>query len=326
MFKLLILLAYSHSSCAVITDRVGEDMGSNILHMPESPYQGAVVATTPQPGSLNLIGVGFDGTACARKGAAAGPAAIRQVSEDIETYSPYLDRDVTELSPFYDLGDLAVSKTGDAHADWQSLTAAFAPLTAAADQSTRFLALGGEHSISCLFIERCLALFPDLLLLHLDAHADLRDGYQGYHYSHAAAIRRCLDHFGPGHNLAQFGIRSGTREEFHWMREQRTLHDELPGFINYLSQIPRQRPVYLTLDLDYFDPAFLPGTGTPEAGGGDFHSFIEIVKALQGKKLVGSDVVELAPALDPTGNSEVFAAKVVRELILVSHGEDGSVC
>lgn len=298
-------------------------MGNNILYGRETPYQGAVAATTPQPSSLNLIGVGFDGTACARKGAAEGPAAIRRVSEDIETYSPYLDRDVTELRPFYDLGDLAVTKSGDAHRDWEAITGGFAALTGAADPSARFLALGGEHSISCLFIERCLAQFPELLLLHLDAHADLRDGYQGYHYSHAAAIRRCLDHFGPGHNLAQFGIRSGTREEFHWMREQRTLYDELPGLLNFLMQIPDERPLYLTLDLDYFDPAFLPGTGTPEAGGADFHSFIEIIRALKGKKLVGSDVVELAPALDPTGNSEVFAAKIVRELILASHGENG---
>ena len=284
-----------------------------------------MAAASPQPGSLNLIGVGFDGTACFRKGAADGPAAIRRVSADIETYSPYLDRDLEELSPFYDLGDLALSRSDDPRRDWDSARSAFAALNAAADASARFLALGGEHSISCLFIEQALARFPDLVLLHLDAHADLRDGYQGFHYSHAAAIRRCLDHFGPGHRLAQFGIRSGTREEFHWMRDQRTLYRYLSEFINQIEKIPEERPIYLTLDLDYFDPAFLPGTGTPEAGGEDFHSFIEIIRALKDKKLVGGDVVELAPSLDPTGNSEVFGAKVVRELILACHGEDGHV-
>lgn len=297
-------------------------MAQNILHPPEHLYQGAVAGASPQPGSLNLLGVGFDGTACFRKGAAAGPAAIRRVSADIETYSPYLDSDLEDLAPFYDLGDLAFSQSADPRQDWDSATAAFASLTAGLDQSTRFLALGGEHSISCLFIERCLALYPDLVLLHLDAHADLRDGYQGFHYSHAAAIRRCLDHFGPAHALAQFGIRSGTKEEFAWMRTERTLHGNLPEFVNHLEKMPDDRPIYLTLDLDYFDPAFLPGTGTPEAGGEDFQSFIEIVRALHGKKLVGADVVELAPALDPTGNSEVFAAKVVRELILAAHGEN----
>ncbi len=300
-------------------------MGNDFLLEPHPPYQGARVADAPQAASLNLVGVGFDGTACFRKGAAAGPQAIRRVSTDIETYSPYLDRDLEGIHPFYDLGDLALSNCGEPLADWNSARASFASLTGGVDRSTRFLALGGEHSISCLFIEKALADFPDLLLLHLDAHADLRDGYQGYHYSHAATIRRCLDHFGPGHQLAQFGIRSGTREEFHWMRAQRTLHEDLSRFISYIEKISSERPIYLTLDLDYFDPAFMPGTGTPEAGGEDFHSFNAIVKALKGKKLVGGDVVELAPALDPTGNSEVFAAKVVRELILAMHEEEGNV-
>jgi len=298
-------------------------MDQNILHPPEHLYQGATAATSPQPASLNLVGVGFDGTACFRKGAAEGPAAIRRVSEDIETYSPYLDLDLEELQPFYDLGDLVLSKSGDPLRDWDSASRAFEALTGAADPSTRFLALGGEHSISCLFIEKALADFPDLLLLHLDAHADLRDGYQGFHYSHAAAIRRCLDRFGTGHRLLQYGIRSGTREEFHWMRDHGTLSQNLSEFIDLIEKVPPERPIYLTLDLDYFDPAFLPGTGTPEAGGQDFRSFVEIVGILKNKRLVGADVVELAPTLDPTGNSEVFAAKVVRELILACHGEDG---
>jgi len=300
-------------------------MEKNLLHTPKYIYQEAVVATNPHPGSLNIIGVGFDGTACFRKGAAGGPAAIRRVSADIETYSPCLDLDLEDISPFFDLGDLALGNTGDPLQDWQSLCTGFADLTDSVDDSARFLALGGEHSISYPFIKKCLAIFPDLLLIHLDAHADLRDGYQGFHYSHAAVIRRCLDHFGPGHQLAQFGIRSGTREEYSWMGSQKTLYGILSEFINYISKIPQKRPIYLTLDLDYFDPAFLPGTGTPEPGGEDYHSFIEIVRVLKDKRVVGADVVELAPGIDPTGNSEVFAAKVVREIILAFHGGDGHV-
>lgn len=280
---------------------------------------------SPQAGSLNLVGVGFDGTACFRKGASLGPAAIRKVSADIETYSPSLDSDLEGISPFYDLGDLAFNHTGDPHKDWHSIWAGFKALTDSLDESARFLALGGEHSISYLFIERCLGIFPDMVLLHLDAHADLRDGYQGFHYSHAAVIQRCLDHFGSKHQLAQFGIRSGTRDEFSWMRSGQTLFADLSDFLQFICELPGDRPVYLTLDLDYFDPAFLPGTGTPEAGGENFQSFLEIIKILKEKKIVGADVVELAPAIDPTGNSEVFAAKVVRELILAFHGEDGHV-
>lgn len=300
-------------------------MKNNLLHTPKTLYHRALAAGSLQSGSLNLLGVGFDGTACFRKGAAEGPTAIRRVSADIETYSPYLDSDLETISPFYDLGNLALGETGDPHQDWQSACAGFAALTGSFDESVRLLALGGEHSISCLFIEKYLAAFPDLVLLHLDAHADLRDGYQDFHYSHAATIRRCLDHFGPGHQLAQFGIRSGTREEYSWMRAEKTLYRDLSEFVGYLKKIPAGRPIYLTLDLDYFDPACMPGTGTPEPGGEDFNSFIEIIEVLKDKKLVGADVVELAPALDPTGNSEVFGAKVIRELILAFHGENGHV-
>lgn len=295
------------------------------LHVPEQLYQGAAGGAQLRPANLNLVGVAFDGTACFRKGASQGPAAIRRVSADIETYSPRLDRDLAEIGPFYDLGDLAFTASGDVDRDWQSLRHSFGALAGAIDPTVRILALGGEHSISYFFIEKYLSLFPDLVLLHLDAHADLRDGYQGFHYSHAAVIRRCLDHFGAGHQLAQFGIRSGTREEFSWMRANRTLYHRLADFRAFLAQLPADRPIYLTLDLDYFDPAFLPGTGTPEAGGESFNSFMEIVAILQDRKLVGADVVELAPSLDPTGNSEVFAAKIVRELILAFHGEDGHV-
>jgi len=300
-------------------------MENNFLFAPFAVYEGAENASVPQADSLNLVGVGFDGTVCFRKGASEGPAAIRRVSESLESYSPYLDLDLEEVGRFYDLGDLAVTSSGDPHRDWQSLKLSFADLAASAPESSRFLVMGGEHSISCLFIERCLALYPDLLLLHLDAHADLRDGYQGFDYSHASAIRRCLDHFGPGHRLAQFGIRSGTRDEFDQMRTARTLYDGFNDFIAFLDEISAERPVYLTLDLDFFDPAYLPGTGTPEAGGEDFQSFIGIVKVLKEKNLVGADVVELAPSIDPTGNSEVFGAKVVRELILAMHGEESRV-
>ena len=155
------------------------------------------------------------------------------------------------------------------------------------------------------------------MLLHLDAHADLRDGYLGYHYSHASIIRRALDHFGAEHSLIQYGIRSGTKEEYQWMRENKTLVTSRETLLERLTAIPKDRPVYLSFDLDYFDPSFFPGTGTPEPGGEDFHSFISIIKILRQKNFVGCDVVELSPEIDPTDNSSVFATKVLRELILL---------
>ena len=181
----------------------------------------------------------------------------------------------------------------------------------------KLLTLGGEHSISYAPIKKYLEDYSDLMLIHLDAHADLRDGYEGFHYSHASIIRRALDHFGDEHSLVQYGIRSGTKEEYAWMGEKGTLQRSREDFYSIIRSIPNDRPLYLTLDLDYFDPSFFPGTGTPEPGGEDFHSFIKLMKILRDKNFVGADVVELAPELDSSGNSSVFAAKVVRELSLL---------
>ncbi len=300
-------------------------MSESLLHPPKRLYRAALPATRPQPHSLNLIGFGFDGTASFRKGTAIAPDAIRLVASDIESYSPYLDLDLEEAASFYDLGNLVVQQTGDAHQDYVAAHERFARLTESLDfaaDGIQLLTLGGEHSISYSFIAKYLQAYPELVLLHLDAHADLRDEYQGYHYSHASIIRRCLDHFGPGHQLLQFGIRSGTRDEYVWMRENKTLAPSLDDFVAFIEALPANRPLYLTLDLDYFDPAFLPGTGTPEPGGQDFFSFVRIVQALHKKNMVGADVVELSPPVDASGNSDVFATKVVRELILAFQRED----
>ena len=269
------------------------------------------------PGSVNLLGFAFDGTACFRKGAVGGPTAIRAASESLETYTPYLDCDL-EDSEFYDLGDLPV-QTHSSNPSWSKGTAAYNELFSMdlAETNTKTLVLGGEHSVSFAPICRALDCYPDLVVVQLDAHADLRDGYQGYHYSHAAIIRRVIDCFGPGHRLIQAGIRSGTREEFAWMREHDTLCPSHAHLLGRVQALPNDRPIYLTVDLDYFDPAFVPGTGTPEPGGESFQSFVSLCEVLMRKNLVGADVVELAPNIDPTGNSDVFAAKVVRELLLI---------
>ena len=271
--------------------------------------------------SLNLLGIEFDATACFRKGAVDGPSALRQVSDGIESYSPYLDRDLSSLT-FYDLGNISTDVTFSVRQQWEDLEHQFSQRIHWQDRESQLLTLGGEHSISYFPIRTYLNQFNDLLLVHLDAHADLRDGYQGFHFSHASVMRRVLDHFGPRHELIQYGIRSGTREEYQWMKSSGTLIDSLEGFLCKIDNISENRPIYLTLDLDFFDPAYFPGTGTPEPGGETFHSFVKLVKILCRKNFVGADVVELAPSIDPTGNSSVFAAKVVRELIMALAWKD----
>lgn len=288
--------------------------------MPEcGPYDFFTLCNEITTAGTYLVGFGFDGTACFRKGTRLGPDAIRKDSTGIESYSPYLDKDLEDLSNLFDLGNLPVGISEDQEKNWQQATDAFFSWTNGKNlkqDNIKIVTLGGEHSISYAPIKKYLDDYSDLVLLHLDAHADLRDGYEGYHYSHASIIRRALDHMTSDHSLIQYGIRSGTKEEYSWMKGNNTLKTSLNDFIESVKDIPDERPIYLTLDLDYFDPAYMPGTGTPEAGGETFHSFIKLMKVLSSKNFVGADIVELSPPLDASGNSNVFATKVTRETIL----------
>jgi len=309
-----------------VQNKIG-DLTVNFIQ-PETIFECAQTSDCLVENAIYLLGFEFDGTACFRKGTKAGPNALRAVSDGIESYSPYLDEDIDDIC-FFDLGNLStkITSTADKHKNieqqWQTATddyfTQFSPELFSTHQ-VKTLTLGGEHSISYAPITTYLKAYDDLVLLHLDAHADLRDGYLDFHYSHASIIKRATDHFTEQHQLIQYGIRSGTRDEYQWMRTNNTLKNSREEFLQAVTEIDDNRPIYLTLDLDYFDPSFFPGTGTPEPGGEDFHSFISLCKILKKKNFVGCDVVELSPEIDSTGNSDVFAAKVVRELIIcLSH-------
>ncbi len=291
---------------------------------PDTCYDFAHPAEGIYANAIHMVGFEFDGTACFRKGTKAGPNALRDVSDGIESYSPYLDSDIEDI-PFYDLGNLStqIQASGDEHKDieqqWQRATDDYLSQFSDIDfakHNIKTLTLGGEHSISYAPIKKYLSQYHDLVLVHLDAHADLRDGYLGFHHSHASIIKRAHDLFTAEHQLIQYGIRSGTKEEYQWMQANNTLKTTRKDFLQAIADIDEARPIYLTLDLDYFDPSFFPGTGTPEPGGEDFHSFVSLCKILKTKNFVGCDVVELSPEIDSTGNSDVFAAKVVRELLI----------
>jgi len=258
---------------------------------------------------VGLYGVPYDGTTSFRPGTRFGPAAIREVSGGLESYCPQLDLDLEDL-PFADLGAVAIP------------FGAPEPVVAAVHEATRQvlslglapLMLGGEHSISSGAVAAVAERHPDLVLLQLDAHADLREEYLGTRHSHACAMRRCLEVL-PSGVLRQAAIRSGTREEFDELRSSGRLV-ELANLAADLQPL-RGRPLYLTVDLDWFDPAVLPGTGTPEPGGFLWRDFAALVEELRHHQLVAADVVELAPQLDPSGVSSVLAAKVVRSLLLL---------
>ncbi len=258
---------------------------------------------------VGLFGVPYDGTTSFRPGTRFGPGAIREVSSGLETYCPQLGRDLEELA-FADLGAVAIP-FGDPE-----------PVVAAVREATQAvlnlglapLMLGGEHSISSGAVAAVATLHPDLVLVQLDAHADLRDTYLGSRHSHACAMRRCLEVL-PSQTLLQIAIRSGTRTEFAELRQSGRLV-AIERMAEALQPL-RGRPTYLTVDLDWFDPGVLPGTGTPEPGGFLWNHFAALVEELRHHRLVAADVVELAPQLDPSGVSAVLAAKVVRSLLLL---------
>ena len=270
-------------------------------------YMGA--SRDPNGCKVGLFGVPYDGTTSFRPGTRFGPSAVREVSTGLETYCPQLDQDL-EAMAYVDLGAVEIPFG----APEPVMEAVHHATTQVLDLQLKPLMLGGEHSISSGAVAAVAERHPDLALVQLDAHADLRDEWLGSRHSHACAMRRCLEVL-PSRELLQIAIRSGTKEEFLELRSS----ERLVPFDQMVSRLQglRGQPLYLTVDLDWFDPAVMPGTGTPEPGGFLWQHFAELVGELRHHNLVGADVVELAPQLDPSGISSVLAAKVTRSLLLL---------
>jgi len=264
---------------------------------------------------VSLLGVPYDGTCCFRPGARFGPSAVREDSYGIETYCPQLNLDLDDIN-FADVGSLNVP-LGNAKLTIDYVRDATAILI---KKNLKPLIIGGEHSITSGVIESIINNYPDLIMIQLDAHADLRDEWLGNKFSHACTIKRCLDIL-PSKTIFQLGIRSGTKSEFLEMKNsKRLIPHTLGGNAKYLKQALENfhgTPIYLTFDLDWFDPSIMPGTGTPEPGGYFWEDFAAIIEVLKSHKLIGADVVELSPKLDNSGISSILAAKVIRSLIML---------
>jgi agmatinase len=262
-----------------------------------------------------IFGAPFDSTASYRPGARFGPSAMRNESYGLETYSPYQDKDLTDFSTF-DCGDLELcfGSSELALADIEKRTEEIL-----SDGKLPIL-LGGEHLVTLGAVRAAAAKYPDLHILHFDAHADLRDDYLGAKLSHATVMRRCHDLVGDG-RIHQYCIRSGDRAEFDFAKAHTDLHkfgyDGLEVLCDELTNA--NAPVYLTIDLDCLDPSELSGTGTPEAGGTRFLQLLDAMLTVSKTNVVGADITELAPGLDNSGASTAIACKILRELILSLH-------
>jgi len=259
-----------------------------------------------------LFGAPFDGTVTFRPGSRFAPSVMRADSYGLETYSPYLDGDI-EDSAVYDVGDLELP-FGNVSSALDAISSFTQAIFAAGKKP---LMIGGEHLVSLPAVSAAFNKYPDLCLIHFDAHTDLRDEYCGEKLSHSSVLRRIWDFLGD-ERIFQFGIRSGTREEFEWAALGHTmLHKyDFSGLEKTVKAIGR-RSVYLTIDLDVLDPSIFAGTGTPEAGGVTFKELICALQTLRGLNFVGGDVVELAPHYDASGVSTVTACKVLRELAII---------
>lgn len=269
----------------------------------DAPYEDADIV---------IYGAPFDSTTSFRPGARFGSASIRHESFGIETYSPYQDKDLCDKHIF-DCGDLELG-FGSAEAALQDIENHARKIL---DDGKLPLLLGGEHLVTLGNFKAVQEKYPDVAVLHFDAHADLRDDYLGAKLSHACVIRRIHDIVGDG-KIHQFCIRSGDKTEFAFAKAHTDLHRfdfvGLEAVVDVLVQ--SGTPVYFTIDLDCLDPSVFCGTGTQEAGGVTFPQLLQAILTVCKTNIVGADINELAPMLDTSGASTAMACKVLRELLL----------
>lgn len=276
-------------------------------------------ADTIKESDVVLFGIPYDKTASYQKGTVEGPKELRKNMEfAAETYSPYLDKDLKHLNIF-DAGDVKIDNNKGPKF-MNDATEKF--VDKILEYKVKTIMVGGEHSVTYPVFKSHFKKNKDLHLVHFDAHTDLRDEFYGEPFSHACVVKKCIDLIGPGKTY-QFGIRSGTQEEF-------ALHDQKVTFIEKsgVTQVEKvskkliDKPVYITIDIDVLDPSIAPGTGTPEAGGITYEQLITSLKLLSKiKNVVGIDLVELSPKVDKSNRTTALAVKLLREIILMFFGK-----
>lgn len=283
----------------------------NNLIIKNGHYEGCI--STYEDAEVILFGAGFDGTSTYRPGSRFAPMALR--SETLlaqEDYSPYFDLDLKDKK-IHDLGDVEVvfGDTSETLARIEKIS------TYIVNDGKKPVCIGGEHLVTLPVVKPLLNNYPDLQIIQLDAHLDLMDELFGDRYSHGTVMRRIFDLMKQPFRIYQVGVRSGHQDEYTFAKSNTKLFPfNSDTFLKNLDAFS-DKPVYLTIDLDVFDPSLIPGTGTPEAGGIFFQEFISILKRIKNINIVGADMVELSPQIDPTNTSTIVASKILRELLLI---------
>lgn len=257
-----------------------------------------------------VFGAPFDSTTSFRPGTRFASSVMRKESYGLELYSPYQDKDLDDICVF-DGGDLELTFGNSENA----LKDIYSCCNDILHDDKIPLMIGGEHLVTLGAVRAVFEKYPDLHVIHFDAHTDLRDDYLGEKLSHATVMRRIWDMVGDD-RIFQFGIRSGDRSEFEWAKEHvYTNKFNLETFKDTVAKL-KGKPIYFSIDLDVLDPSVFPGTGTPEAGGVTFIELLDAIIKVSGLNIVGADINELCPIYDQSGASTAVACKVLRELLL----------
>jgi agmatinase len=277
-----------------------------------------IACRAPYPDArIILFGIPFEGSVNLRTGADHGPRDLRIASDSIETYSPFLERDLEDLG-IADLGDCELGGGRPR----ERLTRAREEVRAFWHPGLLTVMLGGDHTATVPVIEVLAPAIPDLRILQLDAHPDLREEFLGERYNYASAMARVMDVV-PPERVYQVGMRSGAREEYRrkvpHLYPAHAVHpvEAVRSLVPELSR----HPLYVTIDVDVLDPSEAPGTGAPEPCGLQASELIEIIRLLAPCNVVGTDLMEVAHAFDPSGRTGITASWILREAILTWWGK-----
>jgi agmatinase len=262
---------------------------------------------------LILLGIPMDYTASNIPGSRFAPKRIRELSYTLENYSPIFDDFIDEK--FYDAGDIVLpwGNTG------KSIKFIEETAKGILADGKKIVSIGGDHLITYPVVKEYAEKYKDLVVLQFDAHTDLREEWNNEKYSHATVLRLVHDMIKKG-SLYQFGIRSGSKEEFDFAKKhchiyKNNVYEPLKKVLGNLSN----KDVYITIDIDVLDPAFAPGTGYIEAGGISSKELLDSVSILlleSNVNVVGADVVEVCPPTDNSDRTSAIAAKLLREIII----------
>lgn len=270
-------------------------------------------ADSYEKSDLILLGVPMDYTASNIPGSRFAPKRVRELSYTLENYSPFFDDFIDEK--FYDAGDIVLpwGNTG------KSIKFIGETAKGILSDEKKIVSIGGDHLITYPVVKEYAEKYKDLVVLQFDAHTDLREEWNNEKYSHATVLKLIHDIIKKG-NLYQFGIRSGSKEEFDFAKKhchiyKNDVYEPLKKVLGNLSN----KDVYITIDIDVLDPAFAPGTGYIEAGGISSKELLDSVSLLLSESnvnIVGADVVEVCPPTDNSDRTSAIAAKLLREIII----------